>query len=250
MSADIIRAIPAVLREVEEHRISSHAALELLGVTHESSALDTGHADFIAQQSHPAIIPFADLTIYAPSHVYHPWPQSSTHLMRQAIGASPCQAAILEIGCGTGAVGLSLAPPDAGNELTLSDNDPAALAAAEINAMANERFARVVKSDLFSAFETGRQWDLIVFNAPLLFAAPGGLCHAMAIDTDGKLIKRFMHELPARLKPAGSAYVAWAEGQGLDLPVLAEKQNLTTQVRATDRRGSGIVVNILEVKHA
>ncbi|WP_193214426.1 peptide chain release factor N(5)-glutamine methyltransferase [Luteolibacter marinus] len=78
----------------------------------------------------------------------------------------PDNPAILDMGCGSGVLGLTLAAEIPGSQVTLADVSPAALDLARENAAALE-LANVhfVESDLFSALGGG-SYDLIVANLP------------------------------------------------------------------------------------
>ena len=72
---------------------------------------------------------------------------------------------ILEIGCGTGLIGISLALK--GNKVTAVDINPLAVEAAKSNAKSNNVDLEVVEGDMFSSLE-GRIFDAIVCNPPYL----------------------------------------------------------------------------------
>lgn len=119
---------------------------------------------------------------------------------------------VLDMGCGSGVLGLTLATERPGWDVTLADVSPDALALARENATrldtANARF---IQSDLFGAVHGG--FDGIVANLPYvpeaeratmarevlhdpalaLFSGPDGL----------DLIRRFIPEAFPRLKPGG-----------------------------------------------
>jgi len=119
---------------------------------------------------------------------------------------------VLDMGCGSGVLGLTLATERPGWEVTLADVSPDALALARENATRLETSnARFIQSDLFSAVDGG--FDGIVANLPYvpeaeratmarevlhdpalaLFSGPDGL----------DLIRRFIPEAFPRLKPGG-----------------------------------------------
>jgi release factor glutamine methyltransferase len=124
----------------------------------------------------------------------------------------PDNQALLDMGCGAGVLGLTLAAERPGWQVTLADVSPAALALAKENAtalgIANLHWC---ESDLFSAI--AGPFDGIVANLPYvpeseraslsrevlhdpalaLFGGPDGL----------ELITRFVPEAFARLKPDG-----------------------------------------------
>jgi release factor glutamine methyltransferase len=78
----------------------------------------------------------------------------------------PANPRVLDMGCGSGVLGLTLAAELTGSQVTLADLSPDALALARENAalleIANARF---VESDLFAAL-AGQSFDLIVANLP------------------------------------------------------------------------------------
>jgi release factor glutamine methyltransferase len=119
---------------------------------------------------------------------------------------------VLDMGCGSGVLGLTLAAARPGWQATLADVSPDALALAQENAAALEiPNADFIQSDLFSAIDT--PFDGIVANLPYvpeadratltrevmhdpalaLFSGPDGL----------DLIRRFIPEAFHRLKPGG-----------------------------------------------
>ncbi len=119
---------------------------------------------------------------------------------------------ILDMGCGSGVLGLSLAAARPGWQATLADVSPDALSLARENAAALEiSNTDFIQSDLFSAIEI--EFDGIVANLPYvpeadratltrevmhdpalaLFSGPDGL----------DLIRRFIPEAFHRLNPGG-----------------------------------------------
>jgi release factor glutamine methyltransferase len=122
---------------------------------------------------------------------------------------------ILDMGCGSGVLGLTLAAERPGWHLTLADVSPDALALARENADRLEiRNARFLESDLFSAIDT--RFDGIVANLPYVPETERStlsreVMHdptlALFSGHDGlDLIRRFIPEAVDHLKPG--AWVA------------------------------------------
>lgn len=203
---------------------------------------------FLVRHSHPAEIPFFGLRLLAASGIYHPWPTSSTAFLATHL-PSIKNAAVLDVGCGTGAIGLMLADRELQNEVTLADVDPVCVAAAECNAMYNRRFVRVVRSDLFSAFSPERRWDAVIFNAPLLCDVPEtNDTVIMSEDPGARIAERFLNQLPERLNPGGVCYFLWARPVGPNVEDLCERNGLSARSLARDTRESGIVVHLMEIR--
>lgn len=122
-------------------------------------------------------------------------------------------AEILDMGCGSGVLGLSLAADFPNAAVTLADVSSDALALAAENAAFTEiTGAQFTESDLFSKLE-GRQFDLIVANLPYVADSERSeisieVQHDPALalfsGKDGlDLIRRFLPEVVSHLKPNG-----------------------------------------------
>jgi release factor glutamine methyltransferase len=125
----------------------------------------------------------------------------------------PEGASILDMGCGSGVLGLTLAAELPGARVTLADLSADALALSRENAsqlgLGNVEF---VESDLFSALGD-RTYDLVVANLPYVPEADRvtlakELAHDPALalfgGADGmEVIRRFVPEAARRLLPGG-----------------------------------------------
>lgn len=131
--------------------------------------------------------------------------------------------AVLDMGCGTGAVGIIAAHRGA-SAVVLVDLDPLAIANVKENVERHHLSARVkvFQSDLFAAVPEQR-FDAICFNWPYLWweervpdnaaaevatGAPGVWAY---FDHEYALMRRFLHAIPAHLAPGGAAYLTFAE---------------------------------------
>ncbi len=120
---------------------------------------------------------------------------------------------VLDMGCGSGVLGLTLAAEIPGSQVTLADVSPAALALARENAALLETTnATFIESDLFSAL-AGQRFDLIVANLPYVPETDRpGLSREVSHDPDLALfggpdgldvIRRFVPAARDHLNPGG-----------------------------------------------
>lgn len=144
-------------------------------------------------------------------------------------------ARVLDLGTGSGVIGLSLAkemPPS--TEVLLSDLSPEALALSRENAQALEVEVTLVESDLFSSLEG--TFDLIVANLPYVperdraSLAPE-LRHdpeaALFSGEDGMdLVKKFTALVATFLRPGGLVAMEVGHDQGEATAVLLEANGL------------------------
>ena len=158
----------------------------------------------------------------------------------------PAAAQILDMGCGSGVLGLSLAAARPDWHLTLADISPDALALAQENAAALEiANANFLHSDLFTAIDV--QFDGIVANLPYvpetdratltrevmhdpalaLFSGPDGL----------DLIRRFIPQAFHRLKPGGWLVLEIGHDQASQVAEILQTSAFTAIEVRTDISG-------------
>ncbi len=157
-------------------------------------------------------------------------------------------ARILDVGTGSGVLGLSLALALESDcrEIVLIDLSPDALALARENAEQLDREATLVESDLLGATEG--PFDLIAANLPYvaeteratlsaevqhdpdtaLFAGPDGL----------DAIRRFLPQVPAQLSPGGFLAMEIGAEQGSQVFDLTRKSGLTEVRIVNDLSGN------------
>ena len=158
----------------------------------------------------------------------------------------PADSLVLDMGCGSGVLGLTLASQRPGWKVTLADVSPDALALAQENAAAQEiQNASFLHSDLFAAI--GTQFDGIVANLPYvpeserptisrevshdpalaLFSGPDGL----------DLIRRFIPEAFRRLKPGGWLVMEIGHDQASQVTEILKASGFTAIEVKTDMSG-------------
>ncbi len=115
--------------------------------------------------------------------------------------ASRPRPRVLDLGCGCGVVGVLAAA--AGGQVTASDLDPRACAAAQDNGLTD-----VVQGDLFRPL-AARQFDLVCFNPPF-FSGMGLLRpyrRALYGGPSLSTLRAFAARVPQHLLPGGQAWV-------------------------------------------
>jgi release factor glutamine methyltransferase len=154
---------------------------------------------------------------------------------------------ILDMGCGSGVLGLTLAAEFPGSRVVLADLSPDALALARENAalleIANATF---VESDLFAAL-AGQAFDLVVANLPYvpendrptlsrevahdpdlaLFGGPDGLA----------VIRRFVPAAKDHLAPGGWLALEIGIDQSAEVEALLRAASLTDVLTLKDLSG-------------
>jgi methylase of polypeptide subunit release factors len=186
------------------------------------------------------------LKIDAPAGVYHPRPESSSLMFVRNILAltSPRNFRALEIGTGSGAVALFLARRF-GADVLATDIAEIALDAAKANAEMNGVAIRILRSDLFDEVHE-RDFDLIVFNTPLVDQAPvtewdgGTLC-----DPGGELLERFVRQVGDFLAPHGFALFSLSSNAAYEK---LEGVELNMRIVGFEMEGAGFWRAIVEAR--
>jgi methylase of polypeptide subunit release factors len=188
------------------------------------------------------------LKIEAPAGVYHPRPESSSLMfVRNILALNPPKfSRALEIGTGSGAVALFLAHRF-GADVIATDIAEIALDAAKANAEANSVAIRILRSDLFEDVRE-RDFDLIVFNTPMVDQAPvtqwdgGTLC-----DPGGDLLERFANQVGDFLAPNGVALFSLSSNAAYEK---LEGVDLRMRIVGFEMEGAGFWRAIVEARRA
>jgi release factor glutamine methyltransferase len=117
----------------------------------------------------------------------------------------------LDMGCGSGYLALALKQRGIPEVWAVDVHSPA-LACTARNLERNRRVGRIalVQSDLFEAIPASARFDLIAFNQPF---APGDTSAPCGCGPDGgyAITRRFLEAIPARLRPGGTALMAFSD---------------------------------------
>ncbi len=116
----------------------------------------------------------------------------ATTMLLEAV-AIPEGAAVLDLGCGAGIIGMVIKRLAPSATLTLVDSNVVAVALAERNLARNDLAGRVLPSDGVAAV-AGEQFDLVVSNPPF---------HVGRARTDF-IARRFISEAHTVLRPGGT----------------------------------------------
>jgi release factor glutamine methyltransferase len=179
-------------------------------------------------------VEFCDLDLKTDHRALIPRPETEDLTRRLLAREWPRDAAILDLGCGSGAIGLSLAHGLMGKgvSVTLADVSPEALSLAKENAIVLPEGSEVrfVESDLFSAIEGA--YDLIAANLPYIPDAdetelsrevrrdPALALYGGPLGTE--IMERFLRESTAYLNPGGLVAMEFGIAQAETLRLLAE----------------------------
>ncbi|MEV7090054.1 putative protein N(5)-glutamine methyltransferase [Streptomyces sp. NPDC093085] len=144
-------------------------------------------------------------------------------LVDRAAALAPPRPVVVDLCCGSGALGAALASVAEGAELYAADLDPAAVRCARRNLPAG---ARVYQGDLFAPLPAGIRGrvDLLLANVPYVPSEEVGLLppeariHEARVALDGgadglDLVRRVAGEAPGWLAPGGSLLVETGERQ-------------------------------------
>jgi release factor glutamine methyltransferase len=157
---------------------------------------------------------------------------------------------VVDLCCGTGAVGAALAAVLGPVELHAVDVDPAAVRCARRNVP-----GQVHRGDLYAALP-GRlrgRVDLLVANAPYVPTEAIGLMPPEARDHEARVAldggpdgldvqRRVIADAPAWLTPGGALLVETSEAQARGTVAAVAASGLTARMATSDELGAAVVV--------
>ena len=181
-------------------------------------------------------------------------PRCRTELLaRQAAGLASPGAVVVDLCCGSGAVGAVVAATVGEVEVHAADVDPVAATCARRNLAAMG--GRVYVGDLFAPLPArlrGRV-DVLVANAPYVpsdairLLPPEARRHEPLVALDGgadglDVLRRVVSEAPGWLAPGGRLLVESSEAQAAQLERLLRDAGLTPAVETDDETGGTVVI--------
>ncbi len=182
--------------------------------------------------------------------------QRTALLVEQAVARGRAGAVVVDLCCGSGAVGLAVAAGLPGAQLTAADLDPAAVACARRNVEPSG--GRVAHGDLFDALPAdlrGRV-DLLCVNAPYVPTAaiagmpPEARDHEPVVALDGGADGLDLHRRVAAgaadwVAPGGHLLLETSDRQAAGTAAAMAASGFTVEVVADDERGATVVVGTL-----
>jgi release factor glutamine methyltransferase len=179
-------------------------------------------------------------------------------LVQQAVAAARRPAVVVDLCCGSGAVGVAVATAlgAGGVELHAADLDPAAVACARRNVAAVG--GRVYQGDLYEPLPAGPRGrvDVLVANVPYVpsdaigLMPPEARVHEPRVALDGgadglDVARRVTSAAPAWLRPGGSLLFETSEEQAPDAVGIVTASGLLARVVTDDDAGATVVVGTL-----
>jgi release factor glutamine methyltransferase len=197
---------------------------------------------------------FAGLRITVEPGVFVPR-RRTEFLVEQALAAVPGASVVVDLCCGSGAVGAALAASLGGAELHAADIDPAAVRCARRNIA--PRGGHAHEGDLFEALPARLRGhiDILAANVPYVPSGEVPLLPSEARDheplvaldggTDGlDVLRRVAAEAPAWLAPGGHLFVETSERQTpLALDAL-RRAGLTARAAVSEEMYAHVVTGI------
>src|SRR3954468_8686053 len=170
-------------------------------------------------------------------------------LVEEAVALSRRGAVVVDLCCGSGALGVAVATAVAEVELHAADVDPAAVACAAAN-VATVR-GHAYAGDLFAALPAGLRGriDLLLANVPyvptdaIALMPPEARLHEARVALDGgadglDVARRVIAEAPGWLAPGGSLLFETSEDQAPSAVEAAATAGLRGRLLTDDDRGA------------
>jgi release factor glutamine methyltransferase len=195
---------------------------------------------------------FCGLRIAVDPRVFVPR-RRTEFLVRQAAARGRPGAVVVDLCCGSGALGVALATLVDGVDLHAADLDPAAVACAHRNVAGVG--GRVHEGDLFDALPADLRGhvDLLLANVPYVpseavaWMPPEARDHEARLALDGgadglDIARRVVAGAPGWLAPGGSLLFETSEGQAPDAVRMVAAAGLVPDVATDDAVGATVVI--------
>lgn len=179
-------------------------------------------------------VEFAGLEFATDARALVPRPESEELVSLLLDRDWPAPLDLIDVGCGSGVIGLSLAAKlgEKAGRVVLSDVSDDALSLARENAVALGLADKVefIKSDLLTSIDG--EFGLVVANLPYIAVSeenqltrevrndPGSALYGGERGTE--IIERLLHQAAERVHPGGEIALEIGSGQGENLRILAE----------------------------
>ena len=197
-------------------------------------------------------VEFRGLRIAVAAGVFVPRRRTEV-LVAEAVTLARPGAVVVDLCCGSGALGVAVATAVDGVELSAADVDPAAVACARENVA--RVGGRVSEGDLFDALPLavrGRV-DLLLANVPyvpsgaIALMPPEARLHEARVALDGghdglDVARRVIAAAPGWLAPGGSLLFETSEGQAPAALTTVTAAGLAARLVTDDERGATVVV--------
>ena len=195
---------------------------------------------------------FAGLRIAVDGGVFVPRRRTEA-LVEEAVALAGPGAVVVDLCCGSGALGVAVASVVGGVELHAADVDPAAVACARTNV--GRVGGRAYVGDLFAALPLALRGriDLLLANVPyvpseaIALMPPEARLHEARVALDGgpdglDVARRVIAGAPVWLAPGGSLLFETSEEQAAAAVDTVAAAGLRARVVSDDERGATVVV--------
>lgn len=196
-----------------------------------------------------------DPGVFAPRRRTEYLARQAVDIVRVAVGrtSAPRRAVVLDLCCGSGAVGAAIVSAMDVVELHAVDIDPAAVACARRNV--GRAGGQVREGDLYDPLPVALQGrvDVLVANAPYVpteeieLLPPEARLHEPRVALDGgadglDVLRRVIAEAPLWLAPGGHLLVEASERQAPLTVEAVARHGLIPQVASSDEQDATVVI--------
>ena len=194
---------------------------------------------------------FAGLRIGVAPGVFVPR-RRTEYLVRQALKLATPSAVVVDLCCGTGALGAAMATARPDIRLFASDIEPAAVRCARDNLA---KFGEVFEGDLFEALPLALRGtvDILLVNAPYVPTAeiagmpPEARVYEPAVALDGggdglDIHRRVAADAPRWLAPGGTLLIETSSRQSAEASRIFREVGLAARVKHSKKRDATVVL--------